>query len=474
MSLINQMLKDLEKRSNAEKPSATPLPPKAAPVAVSRRYRKVLWSAVPLLSIGAGVVWFMNYGIPRVVVNGTGETGVAQVFEPEDAAAMAPSVEEKPASDPVHEQPATLEMLRFAQRGERLQVEIDFSSVPAYGLTRGGQGSQLVLDLPGGMMGTSLPNTAGFPLLRSVASHGRATGLQLIFSFNQEFRYEELLLAENPSGRGKTLRFVVQPEAAVSLPAVLQSGPDKEKPPVTAADRVQPEKHLQAPAPVGPKPEQSLVRQEVQISPRARATKCFLDAGTALQQGRQREAETALHAALALDPGHVEARNLLLRLLVQQNRRTDIRSLLVEGIGVAPQYLPYRVQYARLLIEDGMLSQAREQLTREPRPTVIEAPDLYAMLATVYQRQGQYTEAAQTYRALLAVKPEQAVWWMGLGIALEGATLEDQAQQAYRQAISRGGLSDGLQTFIRKRMAVLGSRGAQTPADITSVAKEQS
>lgn len=474
MSLINQMLKDLEERSKAQKPSATHLPPKAAPVPVSHGYRKVLWGVVPLMLIGAGAVWFMKYGSPRVVVHGTGETDMAQVSELEGAATMAPFVEEKPASDPVHELPATLEMLRLEQRGDRLQVAIDFSSAPSYGLTRGEQERQLVLDLPGGTMGASLPNTAGFPLLRSVASQGRDTGLQLIFSFNQEFRYDELLLTENASGRGKTLCFVVQPETAEPHPDTPQSVPDDAKPPVVAGERGPSGKHLQPPAPVDPKPEQGLVRQEVHISPRARAAACFLEAGTALQQGRQREAETALHTALALDPGHVEARNLLLRLLVQQNRRTDIRNLLVEGIQVAPQYLPYRVQYARLLIEEGALSQAREQLTREPRPAVVEAPDLYAMLATVYQRQGQYAEAVQTYHALLAVKPEQAVWWMGLGIALEGASLEDQAQQAYRQAISRGGLSDGLQTYIRKRLAILGSRGVQAPADVTSVAKEQS
>lgn len=468
------MLKDLEKRSNAEKPSATHLPPKMAPVSASRGYRKMVLSAVSLLLIGAGAVWFMKYGRPRVVVNGTGETGVVQVSELEGAAAMALSVEEKPASDPAHELPVTLEMLRFEQRGERLQVAIDFSGAPVYGLSRGEQGKQLILDLPGGTMGASLPNTAGFPLLRSVASQGRDTGLQLLFSFNREFRYEELLLVENPSGRGQTLRFVVQPETEEPLPSTPQSVPDETTPPVVAEKRSQPDKPLQLSAPVGPKPEQGLVRQEVHLSPRARAANYFREAGTALQQGRQREAEIALHAALALDPGHVEGRNLLLRLLVQQNRRTDIRKLLVEGIQAAPQYLPYRVHYARLLIEEGALSQAQEQLTREPRPTVIESPDLYAMLATVYQRQGQYAEAAQTYRALLAVKPEQAVWWMGLGIALEGASLEDQAQQAYRQAISRGGLSEGLQTYIRKRLAILGSRGVQTPVDITSVAKEPS
>ena len=210
------------------------------------------------------------------------------------------------------------------------------------------------------------------------------------------------------------------------------------------------------------------------MAPRVRAENYFREAGIALQQGRKREAETALHAALVLDPGHIEARNFLLRLLVQYNRRAEVKSLLVEGIHAVPQYLPYRVRYARLLIEDGALSEARDQLTREPRPPVSEALDLYAMLATVCQRQAQYAEAAQTYRALLSVKPEQSVWWMGLGIALEGATLEDQAQQAYRQAISRGGLSSGLQTYIRQRLTVLGSRDAQTSADVTSVAKEQS
>jgi len=472
------MLKDLEKRSNSEKPLVTQLSSKLGPVPSSCHYRKVLWGAVPLLLVAMGAVYFVKYGIPSSVENVPGQ-GV-MVPEPElpsVSTALSPvtsPAHDNPASAVVEKIPTSLEMLRFEQQADQLQVELDFSSMPAYGLTRGQQGRQLILDLPGGVMAASLPNTAGLPLLRSVSSHGRNDGVQLVFSFNQGCRYDALVLAENPSGHGKTLRFVVQPEPVTSLPVALQPKSEEGAPQALSSDSAHVIKDLEPVAAEVPQPKQALVREEVQLSPRARAANYFRAAGTALQQGRQREAETALQTALVLDPGHIEARNLLLRLLVQYKRVADVKRLLVEGIHSVPQYLPYRVHYARLLIEDGALSEARDQLIHEPRPPVSEALDLYAMLATVYQRQAQYAEAAQTYRALLAVKPEQSVWWMGLGIALEGATLENQAQQAYRQAISCGGLSSGLQTYIRQRLTVLGSRDAHPPAGVTSGGKEPS
>jgi MSHA biogenesis protein MshN len=171
-----------------------------------------------------------------------------------------------------------------------------------------------------------------------------------------------------------------------------------------------------------------------------------------------------LRTALAMEPAHTGARDLLLRVLVQQNRQAEVRDLLVEGIREVPQHLPWRIHFAHLLVEEGDLDQARQELTREPRPAVAEAPDLYALLATVHHRQGDYEEAARTYRLLLALRPGQSVWWMGLGIALERAGSYSQAEQAYRQALSRGGLSDGLQAYVRQRLAVLEGRKTLQPA----------
>jgi MSHA biogenesis protein MshN len=472
------MLKDLEKRSSAGAPSTTGLPPQVTSVSGARRYRKALWGGMSLLLAGVGVAWFVWAQSPDTAVRSSDETMTAQPDGSGAATALsamvrlAEEIQTPVADDKI---PATLEMLRLEQQAERLQVEIDFSTAPAYGLVRQEQGRQLVLNLPGGVMTAVLPNTAELPLLRSVASQERDTGVQLVFSFHQGCRYEELALIENPAGRGQTLRFVVEPEPAVPQPVAMPSSPDIDTLQGRVADT--PRKvNAPQPAPVAAsaKPEQSLVRQEVQTAPRVRAANYFRDGNTALHQGRLPAAENAWRAALALDPELVEARDVLLRLLSRQNRRADTRILLAEGVRATPQHLPYRLQYARLLIEAGALSEAREQLTREPRPPVAQAPDLYAMLATVYQRQAHYAEAAHTYRALLAVKPDQALWWMGLGIALEGDSLQDQAQHAYRQAISRGGLSSGLQTYIRQRLAVLGTRDVQGPAAAMSAGKDQS
>jgi MSHA biogenesis protein MshN len=231
---------------------------------------------------------------------------------------------------------------------------------------------------------------------------------------------------------------------------------------------------LQPSPPVEDSPAEELVRQEVRPTPREQADNLFRDGLAALQQRRPQEAEKALNAALAIEPAHVGARDFLLRVLVDQHRPVEVRDLLAEGIRQVPQHLPWRIHFSRLLVEEGALDQARRELTREPCPAVSEAPDLYAMLATVHQRLGDHVEAARTYRQLLAVRPGQAVWWMGLGIALEGDASYNQAEQAYRQALSRGGLSEGLRAYVRQRLAVLNGRKPQQPAAGANPGWEQS
>jgi MSHA biogenesis protein MshN len=282
--------------------------------------------------------------------------------------------------------------------------------------------------------------------------------------------------AEQVSVREESGREESGPARLEPLPPERQAGPPLVvADPAPAVDAPKPAVDLPPSSPAGGHaPAEGLVRQEVQPTPRERADNLFRDGLATLRQGRPQQAETALRTALAIEPAHTGARDLLLRVLMRQNRQAEIRDLLAEGVRDVPHHLPYRIHFARLLVEEGALEQARQELTRDPRPAIAEAPDLYAMLATVHQRRGDYAEAARTYRLLLAVRPEQAVWWMGLGIALEGADSYNQAEQAYRQALSRGGLSAGLQAYVRGRLAVLEGRKTQQPAAGTKAGWEQS
>lgn len=458
MSLINQMLKDLEKRTSGDTPKTAGLPAAASPVAhAPARRRAGLWVGVTLLVMTvAGAGWgFLSGRIERAPI--ASDAGAPTVTEKIAAEVAAPR-EQHPVPDRSGDA-FSLDHLRIVPRGEGLQVEATFSRAPVYRLVRGEEGKQLVLALPEGAMVADLPATTGLPLLRSVASEADETGSRLILSFTDSCRYEELSFAAGAGGEGQILRFAIQPEppeASVVAAVEPVSAPQQAAPPAVPAIPVAAEENP-TPRSVSSAQQSGIIRETIQPTPYERASSYGRGGLDAWRQGRPGDAEKAWRAALASDPRHVQSRDLLLRLLAGQGRQAEYRAMLAAGVKNVPDHLPYRVAYARLLLDDGAPESARQLLTHEPMPPVNGAMDLYALLATVYQRLGQYQQAADTYRQLLALGPEQSVWWMGLGIALEGALSEGQARQAYEQALSRGGLSAALQAYIRQRLQVLGS-----------------
>ncbi len=90
------------------------------------------------------------------------------------------------------------------------------------------------------------------------------------------------------------------------------------------------------------------------------------------------------------------------------------------------------------------------------------APDLrrnvsyHALLAALYQQVGDWSSSAATYRQLVAVRPDQGAWQLGLAIALEQLDQPAQAGQHYRQALQGQGLDGSARQFASERAGSLG------------------
>ena len=86
-------------------------------------------------------------------------------------------------------------------------------------------------------------------------------------------------------------------------------------------------------------------------------------------------------------------------------------------------------------------------------------PAHYAMLAAAYQRNGQHLRAAETYRFVLAVQPQRAKWWIGLGISLQALNDRQAALAAFRRAATSQRLEPELSSFVSNRIRQLESHG---------------
>jgi MSHA biogenesis protein MshN len=170
-----------------------------------------------------------------------------------------------------------------------------------------------------------------------------------------------------------------------------------------------------------------------------------------LSQGRSEEAEEALRAALNEDPSYDGARQTLVGMLVEQKRVDEAKKLLQDYLAAKPNHTGFATLLARLQIDRGDNIGAVATVTHT-LPYAADNADFLGFAAALMQRVGRNAEAIEQYRAALRLRPDSAVWWMGLGISLQANEQKNDALDAYRRALSGGSLSPELQTFVEQRV----------------------
>ncbi len=190
-------------------------------------------------------------------------------------------------------------------------------------------------------------------------------------------------------------------------------------------------------------------------SPYGAAEQAYQDAIWANEQKRAALATHSLQKALEIYPGHLPARTLLVELFAREGKTGEAMYLLADGLEIVPDYLPFKKQYARLLIDQGDHETAAKVLLAGGVPTVEDDPETHVILASVYQRLGEAFLAAQTYRNLLVAWPQTGAFWVGLGGALEAQRLSDEAVECYRRALATDNLRQDLNAFATRRLGLL-------------------
>lgn len=201
-------------------------------------------------------------------------------------------------------------------------------------------------------------------------------------------------------------------------------------------------------------PSGGMQKREVPLSSEQRAERAYQEGYDAITAHRYRKAETALSSALALVPGHIQAREMLVGVFISQGRWIEASEVLREGMAVAPQHHTFRKLYARSLMQMKREPQAIEVLSSN-MPAAAQDPEHYAILAALFQRQANHTAAARTYAQILKVNPQMGIWWVGMGISLEALGQQAQAIEAYQQARKTGSLNGDVARYTDNRLLAL-------------------
>ncbi|MRW93592.1 tetratricopeptide repeat protein [Duganella sp. FT80W] len=187
----------------------------------------------------------------------------------------------------------------------------------------------------------------------------------------------------------------------------------------------------------------------VNVTPKQMSENSYRRALQALQEGRVNAALTELDKAVEIDPRNDAARQTYVSLLLENKRNDDAIRQLRLALGIDPRQPGLAMVLARLQLEKG--GPALDTLLNT-LPYAANSAEYQAFLAGVLQREQRHTEAAQHYRDALSIAPNNAVWWMGLGISLQADQHLPEAREAYKQARSLGGLTPELKTFIDRKL----------------------
>ncbi len=198
-------------------------------------------------------------------------------------------------------------------------------------------------------------------------------------------------------------------------------------------------------------------KQMREVSSPERAEIAFRRGVTQLQEGRANAAELDFRDALQLDPAHSSARQALLGLLLDSGRNNEAEELLRKALEINPRQPRHAMVLARLEVERGEVTGAINTMVGV-LPYVQSDPDFHAFLAALLQREGRHREAVDYYRAALRGVPGNGVWMMGLGISLRAANQSAEAREAFQHAIESRQLGPQLQVFVERQLRELSAQ----------------
>ena len=172
------------------------------------------------------------------------------------------------------------------------------------------------------------------------------------------------------------------------------------------------------------------------------------------EEGRASEAETAWRGALETDPANAPARYALLGLMLERGQREEAQRLVQEGLIADPTQLKLRMMLARLQLDRGAQAEALRTLVVGLSDAQVGAEYL-TTTAAVMARAGRNRDAADLYQRALDQAPGNPVWYMGLGLALRADRRPAEALAAFQRAREPKALAPELQAFVERQVREL-------------------
>ena len=399
MSLINQMLRDLDERRAAHGVGAN-LPSDVRPLP---KARKSYWPVS--LAVGAGVVIVL--GIAGVFLRDDVSRHLAPVVATvtqANAPAAPVAVAAVPATAVIEPQPEPVAEIDMSKRVDGVDVSLRMADF--------------------------------------IEASEEADGVDKAETESETDK------RESSAAPVEAKSTVVQP-AKPPVASAMTATPLPDKPVAKVADKTDLDEGEKSSGRIGSTP--VIERTPAAGSPHERAESEYRKAIAAVNQGRVSEAVDSLRNALHQDSLHVASRQLLVRLLLEAGDQDEAIRMLRDGIAGQPAQLGWAMSLARLQVDRGELDSAWQTLDHT-LPAAGNNPDYLGFAANVLQRLGRHGEAADQYRKATRIAPADGRWWLGLGWCLDAQGQAAEAREAFLHARQSGNLSPELLALIDQKL----------------------
>lgn len=197
-----------------------------------------------------------------------------------------------------------------------------------------------------------------------------------------------------------------------------------------------------------------MARVEMRVSAghaESRAQLAYRQAVATAQAGQRQSALRLAHESITLDPLHAAARQLVAVLEHEQGDTDRATGVLRDGLAIDARQSTLALLLARLLVTQGSADAALAVLDKHG----VVGSEADGLRAGVWAQQGEFKTALLAYESALRQQPGNAIWWLGLGVALESDGQAQRARQAYGRAQSLGLLRDDLAVYVDQRLRAL-------------------
>ena len=190
-----------------------------------------------------------------------------------------------------------------------------------------------------------------------------------------------------------------------------------------------------------------------QLSADELAQKKLTLAEKALASKEIAKAEKLLEDVIIIKPSDSQTRKKLAALWFGRQAYQDAVNLLSQGIALNNKDSSLREMKARIHLKQGQVTAALNTL----KPLAqLKDEDYQIMLANTAQQAQQNNVAVDAYKMLITMQPTKGRWQLGLAVLYDKNSQFDLASVAYKQALTKNDLSISSEEFVKERIQVIG------------------